>query len=109
MSLDLTTLTPRELEIYAAGYTDAAADKRVELARADAYLAQAAADLARANSDADRFYRIAFNPAPVIAPGVPLVDREKQRAALYLARSATPTPTRKHAPTAHPQRTKIAA
>jgi hypothetical protein len=64
MSLDLSTLTARELEIYAAGYTDAAADKRAELARADAHLAQAAADLARANSDADRYYRAAFNPAP---------------------------------------------
>jgi hypothetical protein len=89
MSLDLSTLTPRELEIYAAGYTDAAADKRAELARADAHLAQAAADLARANSDADRYYRAAFNPRPVTAPGVPLDELEKRRAALYELRGST--------------------
>lgn len=86
MSLDLTTLTLRELEIYAAGYTDAAADKQAELDRADTHLAQAAADLARANSDADRYYRAAFNPRPAF-PVVPsYAEREKQRSTLYRQR-----------------------
>ncbi|CAD6016168.1 hypothetical protein [Agreia sp. COWG] len=94
MSIDLTTLTPRELQIYAAGYTDAANANRAAMAQADEYLAQDAAELtaltaqlARANSDADRYYRAAFNPRPPIPIGIPYAELEKQRAALYESRA----------------------
>ena len=98
MIIDLATLTFRELQIHAAGYLEGTADRDEDVQRADRYLEQDAQQIAQltqqiaelttqlqqANDDADRYYRLAFNPRPTHRPIVPLVTREQQRDALYL-------------------------
>lgn len=97
MIIDLATLTPRELQIHAAGYLEGTADRDADVQRADRYLEQDAqqiaqltqqvaeltAQLQQANDDADRYYRLAFNPRPPEQPVVSLTIREKQRDRLY--------------------------
>ncbi|NQX34723.1 hypothetical protein [Herbiconiux sp. VKM Ac-2851] len=110
MDINIADLTPRELQLYAAGYCEGIADKNTELALADTYLEQDARliaqlrnDLERANADADRYYRAAYNPRPAQKSGVPLAVLEQQRDELYAQNQATTfrpwedTPTRRPA------------
>lgn len=90
MSIDLAALTPEQLEVYVAGYADALDAHQHDTAvmqqitdDALADLARAQAELAQALADVERFYRIAFSPRPDVRAVVTHAEMERRRAALY--------------------------
>ncbi len=86
MSIDLAALTPEQLEVYVAGYTDALDTHQHDTAvmqqitdDALADLARAQTELAHALADVERFYRIAFSPRPAARPVVSRQELEARR------------------------------